>query len=201
MESENEKQQTVENSFEMEIEASYTLNFLIYIQNVYLNQNKEDFKFPYLSKKLLFKKDFEKHYIELWDEVTEDLAKGDVSADIKYFYDERELFYQRLLENNIENMMIFFEVYEAFQTWWDSFIGKFTLERSVEEDARKLYIDLENWLLEEGKNPAKRLCIHLIYDECELSIPDIYPYFVIVPIQTFSIRQAELTPLVQKSLI
>ena len=61
----------VENSLEMETDTSFTLNFLIYIQNIYLNQNRneDDLRFPYLSTKMVFKEDFEIRYKELWNEV------------------------------------------------------------------------------------------------------------------------------------
>lgn len=201
MKAEREKRQLdIENSFEMEIIGSYTLNFLTYLHNIYLNQTDDDFKFPYLSKQLLFKEDFEEQFKELWDEVTQAIYKDGETADNKYFYDERELFHKRLLEKDIENIMIFHEVHAAFETWWDSFVGRFSLERSVDAEAQKLYGDLTNAFVESNKVPQKRLRIHLVYDACELTDTTVYSYFVIVPIQEFSIQWADLVPKIQESL-
>ncbi|GKU84063.1 hypothetical protein [Niallia sp. NCCP-28] len=56
----------MENTLEMRIEASFSLNFLVYIQNIYINQNqnKDQLKFPYIALKYEFPKDFEKRYRE-----------------------------------------------------------------------------------------------------------------------------------------
>ena len=43
----------MENSLVMETDTSFTLNFLIYLQNIYLNQNRneDDLRFPYFINK------------------------------------------------------------------------------------------------------------------------------------------------------
>lgn len=184
----------MEDSFELELNASYTLNFLIYIQNIYLNQNKNDFKFPYLSKKLLFNESFEENYRKLWQEVTEKLMGDDPTADIKYFFDKRELFYLELIVEDEENFDVFKAVYRRFETWWDSVVGKYTIEKSVDEEARRLYTDLSNWFIKNKKIPEKRLCIQLIYDECLLTRDLEECHVTIIPIQDFSVRYKELLP-------
>ena len=46
----------MENSLIMKTDTSFALNFLIYLQNIFLNQNRnqEDLKFPYLSTKMIY---------------------------------------------------------------------------------------------------------------------------------------------------
>lgn len=190
----NQRTKDLENSFELELNASYTLNFLIYIQNIYLNQNKNDFKFPYLSKKLLFNESFENNYRILWQGVTKDLMGDDPTADIKYFFDKKELFYNELIVEDEENLEVFKAVYSRFETWWDSVVGKYTIEKSVDEEARRLYTDLSNWFIENKKLPKKRLCIQLIYDECLLTRDSEECHVTIIPIQDFSVRYKELLP-------
>ena len=196
----NQRTKDMENSFELELNASYTLNFLIYIQNIYLNQNKNDFKFPYLSKKLLFNEAFENNYRILWQEVTKDLMGDDPTADIKYFFDKRELFYNELIVEDEENLEVFKAVYRRFETWWDSVVGKYTIEKSVDEEARRLYTDLSNWFIENKKLPKKRLCIQLIYDECLLTRDSEECHVTIIPIQDFSVRYKELLPEIIESM-
>lgn len=51
-------------SFTIHTNTSYRLNFMIYIQNIYLNQheNKENLRFPYIAKQLNFSTDFEDRF-------------------------------------------------------------------------------------------------------------------------------------------
>lgn len=196
----NQLKEYMENPFELELNASYTLNFLIYIQNIYLNQNKDDFKFPYLSKKITFNESFENNYRKLWKEITESLMGDDPTADIKYFFDKRELFYKELIVEDEDNFEVFKEVYRRFETWWDSVVGKYTIEKSVDKEARSLYSDLSKWFIENKKLPNKRLCIQLIYDECLLTRDAKECHVTIIPILDFSVRYKELLPEILKSM-
>lgn len=193
-------QQEIENSFEMEIIGAYTLNFLIYIQNVYLNQNEDEFKFPYLAKKLLFKDNFEENFKKLWDEATQTIFNEGERADNKYFFDDREVFYERLFEKKLENLMIFHEVHTTFQTWWDSLVGKFTLERSVDAQIQKVYVDLIDHFFKKGEVPQQRLRLHLIFDDYEFGDTASFSYFVVSPLQEFSIRCDELAIRIKESI-
>lgn len=49
----------VDNGLVMITNRSISLNFLIYLQNIYINQSQKDVKlrFPYLSSRITFKKD------------------------------------------------------------------------------------------------------------------------------------------------
>lgn len=61
----------MKSTLEIKTEASYSLNFLIYIQNIFLNQNssKEQYKFPYIYSKSTFEfeEDFENRFRSLWN--------------------------------------------------------------------------------------------------------------------------------------
>jgi hypothetical protein len=184
----------VEKSLVMETDTSFTLNFLIYIQNIYLNQNRneDDQRFPYLSTKMMFKDDFEIKYKELWDEVLQKIFSSD--NDLKIFYEDKDLLYQKLFENSTESSKSFNEVYKAFQVWWGSFAGRFSIERSVDETGHKLYVDLTNWLMQIGKSPQRRLHISLVYDECVLANLPVSSYLAVIPTKEFFINYKELVP-------
>ncbi len=153
----------MENTLLMKIDTSFALNFLIYIQNISLNQNRneEDLKFPYLSTRMEFKEDFELKYIELWNAVSQKIS-GDDSNGLRIFYEEGELFYQKLFEDNTDSLTNFNEVYKCFQVWWDSFAGRFSVERCIDETVHNLYLELANSLKESGVEPKKQLNISLI---------------------------------------
>lgn len=172
---------------------------MIYIQNIYLNQNRneDELKFPYLSTKVVFKEEFEEKYKELWDEVLEKLSR-DKDNDLKIFYDNKYLFFQNLFENNTDNKKMFNEVYQAFQIWWNSFAGRFSIERSVDEKSQTLYADLINWLIHREKRPEKRLHISLIYDECTLANIHISSYFAVIPTRYYFINYKELLSRIRK---
>ena len=182
----------VESLLEMETDTSFTLNFLIYIQNIYLNQNRneDDLRFPYLSTTMVFKENFEIKYKELWNEVSQKIFSSD--NDLKIFYEDKDLFYQKLFENSTDNLKSFNEVYKAFQVWWGSFAGRFSMERSIGETGHTLYVDLTNWLMQRGKTPQKRLHISLIYDECVLADIPVSSYLAVSTIRDFFINYKEL---------
>ncbi|MGN7402492.1 hypothetical protein ACTHO0_21810 [Cytobacillus praedii] len=186
----------MENTLLMTIDTSFALNFLIYIQNIYLNQNRDeqDLKFPYLSTRMPFKEDFELRYIELWNDVSQKISGDNGSRDLRIFYKEKELFYQHLFEDNRDSKTKFNEVYKSFQVWWDSFAGRFTVGRSIDETTQNLYLDLANFLKESGVEPKKPLKIILIYDECLLVNPDVSSYFAVLPTKNFYIKYKELVP-------
>jgi len=69
----------MKNSLLMRIDTPYTLNFLIYLQNIYLNQKQreEQFKFPYLTEMIRFYDDFEMKFKELWEDISIKLSEDD----------------------------------------------------------------------------------------------------------------------------
>lgn len=63
-------------SFTIYASVSHCLNFMIYIQNIYLNQKeeKENLRFPYIARKLNFSNDFEANFKELWSMIRKQIA-------------------------------------------------------------------------------------------------------------------------------
>lgn len=191
----------MENSLLMRIEASYALNFLIYIQNIYLNQNRneEESRFPYYPSKVAFKEEFDLGYKSLWDKVSQRISDHH-SNGVKIFYEEKDLFYQSLFVNNSDSLKEFNEIYKSFKVWWGSFAGHFAVERSSDEKSEKLYVELASSLTQRGIEPQKELSISLVYDECLLVNLEVSPYFAILPTKDFFVKYNELVPKLQKCI-
>jgi L-rhamnose mutarotase len=191
-------EENVENSLLVKTDASFAMNFLIYIQNIFLNQNRKEGEvtFPYLPSRIIFNEHFESKYNELWNEVSQKIADDHING-ASIFYEEKNLFYERLFPVNSTGLKDFSEIYKAFDVWWNSFAGRFAAERSVDEAGEKLYSDLAASLIERGIKPEQELHISLIYDKCVLADAKVLPYYAVIPIKDFFVNYEEL---VQKLL-
>lgn len=180
------------NSLQMRTEATYSLNFLVYIQNIFLNQtqSKEEFKFPYIPIKYIFQEDFELCYKKLWDEVSQRISEHPMN-DIKIFNEEKDLFYRSLFKPSNDNLKDYHEIYLTYKVWWDSFAGRFSIERSIDEVAQKLYMELANSLIQNEIEPQKELNISLIYDECLLVNVDACSYFAVLSTKDLFVKYKE----------
>ncbi|MGE8081478.1 hypothetical protein [Peribacillus loiseleuriae] len=191
----------MENSLLIRTEAPYTLNFLIYTQNIYLNQNRneEELRFPYYPSKVAFKEEFDLDYKNIWDKVSQRISDHH-SNDVKIFYEEKDLFYQSLFVNNSDSLKEFNEIYKSFKVWWGSFAGHFAVERSIDEKGEKLYVELASSLTQKGIEPQKELSISLVYDECLLVNLEVSSYFAILSIKDFFVKYNELVHKLQKCI-
>ena len=185
----------MENSLQMRTEATYSLNFLVYLQNIFLNQNqsKEEFKFPYIPIKYIFQEDFEFCFKKLWDEVSQRISEHPMN-DIKIFNEEKDLFYQRLFKESDDNLTDYTEIYQSYKIWWDSFAGRFSVERSIDDVGQKLYMELANSLIQKEIAPQKELNISLIYDECLLVNLDVSSYFAVLSTKKYFVKCEEMVP-------
>lgn len=174
----------MEHSLLMTANASYSLNFLIYLQNLYLNQNKnvEKMRFPFIPTKQSFNENFETVFCDIWNEVTHRLANHEHN-DLKIFIEEKALFYNKLFNNNADSLKVFNSIYKTFLIWWDSFAGRFSIERSINEISEMLYEDLADVLKKRGFERNIILNISLIYDECLLANKQATLNFVTIPIE------------------
>lgn len=190
------------NSLQMRTEATYSLNFLVYLQNIFLNQNqsKEEFKFPYKPIKYIFQEDFEFCFKKLWDEVSRRISEHPMN-DIKIFNEEKDLFYQRLFKESDDNLTDYTEIYQSYKIWWDSYAGRFSVERSIDDVGQKLYMELANSLVQKENAPQKELNISLIYDECLLANLDVSSYFAVLSTKDFFVKYKEMVPKLLKHLL
>ncbi|WP_249365692.1 hypothetical protein [Cytobacillus citreus] len=93
-----------------------------------------------------------------------------------------------------DSLKNFNEIYKIFKVWWNSFAGRFSIERSIDDMGHTLYADLAKSLVQRGIKPKKDLNISLIYDECLLADAQVSSYFAILPIRDFFIKYKELVP-------
>lgn len=190
----------MEPSLIMRTEASHVLNFLIYIQNIYLNQNRRDaYKFPYYSSEIRFTEDFEKKFSHLWVDMLHRVSDHK-SNGTKVFYEENDLFYKCLFEQSSDSLEEYSEIHKSFQAWWGSFAGHFAVERSIDEKSAKLYRELTDVLSQKGFDAKIEWNVSLIYDECVLSNVMCSSYFAVMPIGDFFVNHKELVPKIQKCM-
>lgn len=191
----------MKNTLLMRTEAPYSLNFLVYIQNIFLNrsQSRDELKFPCIPSKCEFRKDFEISYRELWNEVSKRISEHPIN-DLKIFTDEKNLFYQCLYVESGDTLNEYNEIYQSFKVWWGSNAGQFAVERSIDEKGQEIYAELANLLIEKGIKPQKELNISLIYDECILVKLEPSFYFAVVSIRDCFFNYKALIPKLQLSI-
>lgn len=183
----------MDNSFVISLDESHSLNFLIYLQNIYLNQQRrgKHLKYPYLSMTIPYKEDFESRFKELWEEVLQKIFDDKVH-DLNLFHKGKYLFYERLFISNDSSLKLFDEIYTAFQVWWSSNVGHFAIERSVDEMVHPVYLELANFLMESKRTPKTNLHISLIYDDCLLVKNEVSSYFAVLSLNDMYYKQDQL---------
>ncbi|MCM3217710.1 hypothetical protein WKH57_10075 [Niallia taxi] len=182
----------MERSFLIALEPSHTLNFMIYLQNIYLQQkNAENRKFPYLQTNAIFHEDFEQYFKELWMELTEKII-GDSEIDSELFVCQKDLFYNRLfISEGKDNKEAYTNIYDSFKVWWESMAGGFSVESSVYIKLDQLYGELTGF---SDTATAERLDIKLIYDQCHLCDSLFHRHFAILSIDDFYIKYKKTIP-------
>lgn len=150
--------------FYLKLEASQVLNFLVYVQNIHLNQTgAEKDRFPYCPEiGIVFREDFGKRFKTVWKRVASAVAE-DALNHTKIFHEEKSVILGELAEEKHPDAHD--SVIRSFEAWWNSM--SFLLERSVDEKLHGLYVDLADAVhLDDGE--SRELSIALIYDDCPL---------------------------------
>ncbi|MBP3951866.1 hypothetical protein [Bacillus suaedae] len=191
----------MENTLLMRTEASHSLNFLIYIQNLFLNQNenRDELKFPYIPTKIEFREDFDTCYRMLWEEVLKRITEHPKN-DLKMYIEKKNLFYHGLFAETENTLNGFNQLYQAFKVWWDSLAGRFSVERSIDDQGQKIYAALADLLIEERITPKKELNIILIYDDCVLVDLEPSSYLAVLSISDCLMKYKELIRKLQLSI-
>ncbi|WP_270606785.1 hypothetical protein [Bacillus mobilis] len=173
--------------FTIHTNTAFCVNFMIYIQNMYLNQKekKENLRFPYIAKQVNFSTDFEDNFKELWHTLRKQIAND--RYDLQIFYEENHIFYEKLFDTQLCNEDSFKELVCSFKVWWTSIAGQLSLEWSVSEYSTQLYNDLVLYLKQNEIEPLQQLHISLLYDDCVFAKENISSYSAIVPTKTFFI--------------
>ncbi|HDR4910094.1 hypothetical protein ACT7C9_12020 [Bacillus cereus] len=175
-------------SFIIHTKTPHCLNFMIYIQNMYLNQKekKGNLRFPYIAKTLHFSSDFETNFKELWHSLRKQIANN--RYDLQIFHEENHIFYEKLFNTQLCNEDSFKELVCSFQVWWTSIVGQLSLERSVDEYGQQLFNDLVLYLKQNEIEPLQQLHISLLYDDCVFTKDNITSYSAILPMKQFFIN-------------
>lgn len=178
-----DNQERVHSGFEMEVNAPYSLNYLIYVQNIYLNsknQERDTPLFPYVdsSKWGILDDEFEQTYKEVWVETLNNnynSGKYDHNGILNF---DKALF-QKLFENNGTGFFGYSESVKSFLAWWDGIYGKIAIEGVFDDDRmNKIYRELS-----ESINADKRLKIDLIYDRPVLTGQSESSWYAVLPIE------------------
>lgn len=171
-------------NFTLVTTTSTSLNFLIYVQNLYSSQ-KERVKniFPsYRVPVSIFNDNFEESFCELWDKIVEALEEN-TENDMKLFYEQKTLFCKYLFNEQAVSTVKFEDIYRTFQNWWGSFAGSFAIERAADDKVSQLYFELTNG---EREPLLESFSVSILYDDCVFaehkktatmaitSIPEIY---------------------------
>lgn len=179
-------------SFEMEVNAPYSLNYLIFMQNIYLNQFRESGNrplFPYIDHSKWgiigpsqFRESFRKVWYEEVRKSTEDWRFGHK----KIFCSEKDYF-PTLYETNKKGEDGFQESILAFSAWWDSIAGKIAIEKVFDdENMQKLYLELSS--AARTTETHNRLKIDLIFDKIRLSDFTCAPWYSVVSIEDIFLK-------------
>lgn len=179
-------------SFTIHTNAPHCLNFMIYIQNIYLNQKekKENLKFPYIARQFNFSTNFEANFKELWHSLRKQMANDKYDSQI--FYDENHIFYENLFDNHLCNKELFKELIYSFKVWWTSIAGQLSLEWSVSDFSRQLYEDLVLYIKQHQIKPLQQLHISLLYDDCVFVKNNTTSYSAILPTKHFFINYRDV---------
>ncbi|MDW3036278.1 hypothetical protein WN777_15360 [Bacillus pacificus] len=179
-------------SFTIHTNTSYCLNFMIYIQNIYLNQKekKENLRFPYIAKQVNFSTDFEDNFKELWHTLRKQIAND--RYDLQFFYEENHIYYEKLFDTQLCNEESFKELVCSFKVWWASIAGQLSLECSVSDFSRQLYEDLVLYIKQHQIEPLQQLHINLLYDDCVFVKNNTTSYSAILPTKHFFINYRDV---------
>ncbi|HDR8127924.1 TPA: hypothetical protein QC448_004437 [Bacillus cereus] len=179
-------------SFIIHTNTPHCLNFMIYIQNIYLNQKgkKENFHFPYITKTLHSSTDFKTNFKELWLTLRKQTAND--RYDLQIFHEENHIFYEKLFDANLCDEESFIELICSFKVWWTSIAGQLSIEYSVSHYSEQLYNDLVLYLKQNGIKPSQQLQISLLYDDCVFTKDNITSYSAILPTKHFFINYRDV---------
>lgn len=145
--------------FTIRVESSKVFNFLVYIQNLFINQIEQPShpKFPYIpSFSVNFHPKFERNLLAISQHFL-NLTTTDCLQHFALYNDGREEIFHQLFETE---KATFDEVRRSFESWWET-TGNFTTERAVDTVLDQLYVDVSSII--DDKNIM--VSIGIVYDE------------------------------------
>lgn len=185
------------------IEAPYSLNYLIFIQNIYLNNyNKaETFSpfFPYVDSSkwgLLEQEKFRIKFNEIWNEVVQKNNKDQLYENNGVLEEDSQL-YKQLFESDSSGEVGFSESAKLFLSWWNEVFGKIAINRVFEtEGGNEIYNEfLQAVQSNKYAITNNRFKIDLIYDKPSIvNKTNTSSYNYILPIQDLFFNRENIVP-------
>ncbi|RSD28846.1 hypothetical protein [Mesobacillus subterraneus] len=179
------------NDFELEAHAPFSLNYLVFLQNIFLNQDRKAenrLLHPYLDSSkwgLLPGEEFITNFKAVWKETLQ--KNSDRRLDHYGIIHDQQLLFERLFVQNEEGHHGFTESSAAFLAWWDSMAGRIAVERVFDADMmQKVYQELVLSLTTNPKN--NRLVIDLLYDRPVLTDQCMGTWYIALPIEDLFIK-------------
>lgn len=178
----NHKEQ-LHTGFEMEVNAPYSLNYLLMIQNIYLNSKNTEAErplFPYVnaSRWGILDEQFVETFTEIWKVAVDKNSENHMYDHSGVFDRDKEL-YQKLFFKNEAGAFGYLESVKFFLAWWSGIHGKIAIEAVFDHDRMdKVYKGLS-----ESIKINKRLRIHLIYDKSVLTGRSEHSWYEVVSIE------------------
>lgn len=151
--------------------APYSLNYLVFMQNIYENSQNGDNQrplFPYVDSSkwgLLHGEEFITTFKVVWNEAVNENMKN-------CYYDHNGIlelnpeFYQRLFEDNDQGRFGYAESVKLFLSWWNGIYGQMAVERVCMDHIQNIY-----WKLSESIKPIddmtlnRQLILNIVYEK------------------------------------
>lgn len=175
------------NNFTIKSNAPYSLNYLVYIQNAFLNDKRKNSKFPSFNIAhwgLLEERLFCDAFKYVWAEMTRRISQSFL-ADHNGILEMEQKLFQRLFKPDNQGIEGFGESRKSFYAWFSSLAGQITIERAADHIMyyeMDIYSKLSN-MISLNDEHSQELLISLIYDECLLGDSDYYSWHAIVSLR------------------
>lgn len=183
------------NQLNLEVTAPYSLNYLIFIQNLFLNNNSNNNlqplfpNFNSLSWGILPQEKFNAKFKEIWNEVIYKNVQNQY-YDSNGVLENDSSFYRQLFDRNVNGEFGFSESVKLFLSWWNRFYGKIAMERLFEsEGGQEIYNELSKSLIYLNNNQFK---INIIYDKQRLFSTTSSLSYAVLPIQELFFNRTEI---------
>jgi hypothetical protein len=183
-------QEVESNPFEIEVNTPYSLNYLVFVQNIFLNSNDKNSRnpfFPYVDSSkwgVLQNEEFEKTFKEIWNEV---IHKNRTNRlyDHNGILDFEKTSFKQLFEKNENGEFGYSESVKSFLAWWDGIYGKIAIGKVFDDDSmNKIYCELAKSIKPSNDVAInRRLKIDLVYDKPLLVGSTQSSWYVVLPIE------------------
>lgn len=185
------------NQLNLETTAPYSLNYLIFIQNLFLNNNSNNnpqSSFPNFHSSswgILPKQRFDIKFKEIWNEVIYKNVQNQY-YDSNGVLENDELLYRQLFDRNINGEFGFSESVKLFLSWWNGLYGKIAIERLFDSGGgQEIYNELSKSLILSNLNNSQ-FKINIIYDKQRLLSTTSSLAYAVVPIQELFLNRTEI---------